>query len=74
VEVKKPLGLVLEEGKNGGIFVAEVVLGGNADEVIPKICVVSWEDANSATFLASCAHCPGLGLGLVAEMHVCQHA
>jgi len=31
VEVAKPLGLVLEEDRNGDVFVAEVVKGGNGD-------------------------------------------
>ncbi|MCO5548184.1 hypothetical protein L7F22_001642 [Adiantum nelumboides] len=32
VELKKPLGIILEENKVGNIFVAEVVEGGNADK------------------------------------------
>ncbi len=31
VELRKPLGLLLEEDRSGGIFVASVVQGGNAD-------------------------------------------
>ena len=30
--IKKPLGLVLEEGKDGGVLVAEVAVGGNAEK------------------------------------------
>jgi len=33
VEVTKPLGVVLEEDKNGDVFVAEVTPGGNGDKV-----------------------------------------
>jgi len=32
IEVRKPLGLVLEEDKSGDIFVMEVVAGGNSDK------------------------------------------
>ena len=32
INIKRPLGLVLEEKKEGGIFVGEIVEGGNADK------------------------------------------
>ena len=32
IDIKRPLGLVLEEKKEGGIFVGEIVEGGNADK------------------------------------------
>mmetsp|Transcript_21562 Transcript_21562/g.37014 ORF Transcript_21562/g.37014 Transcript_21562/m.37014 type:complete len:182 (-) Transcript_21562:673-1218(-) len=75
VELRKPLGLLLEEADNKNVFVAEVTPGGNADQtglvksgdVIAKVSAVFVLDASRGLTETKLVDVKGAGLDVVTK-------